>query len=51
MLLDGDDGVAARAGVAAEGEHGHAGIDARRDQVRLVGLDSQFSSTAWAPSR
>ena len=49
VLLDGDDGFAARPGVAAEREHRHAGIDPRGDQVRFVGLDGQLPRAGGAP--
>ena len=49
VLLDRDDGLAARAGIAAEREDRHAGIEPRSDQVRLVGLDGQFPRAGGAP--
>jgi hypothetical protein len=51
VFLDRDDGVATRTGVATKRQHGHAGIDARVDQVWLVRLDGQFSGADGTPSR
>ena len=48
-LLEGDDGLAAGAGVAAEGEHGHARVQPGRDQVRFVGLHGQLLRAGRAP--
>lgn len=49
VLLERDDGLPTRAGVAAESEDRHAGIDARGDEVRLVGVDLECRSAGIAP--
>ena len=51
VLLERDDGFAARAGIATEGEDGHARINPRADQLRLVGLDGQLARAGGAPFR
>ena len=48
-LLGRDEGVAAGAGVATEREHGHAGVQARRDEVGLVVSHGEFLCAGRAP--
>ena len=49
-FLVGDDGLPARAGVAAQREHRHPRVDARADQVRLVDVDQQRGGAGLTPA-